>query len=103
VTKVGFTVMIQKQSNNCHSGTAHNHQEQKKVQQVPTKSMVIVFFYVKGIIHHEFVPPNTMFNSDFYCDLLRHLRKKCADEKDQNFGAITTGSFITTLHLPIHP
>jgi hypothetical protein len=27
VTKVGFTVMIQKQSNNRHSGRAHNHQD----------------------------------------------------------------------------
>jgi hypothetical protein len=28
------------------------------------------FFDVKGIIHREFVPPNTMINSDFYkyCD-----------------------------------
>jgi hypothetical protein len=27
--EVGFTVMIQKQSNNCRSGRAHNHQWQK--------------------------------------------------------------------------
>jgi hypothetical protein len=24
------------------------------------------FFNMKGIVHHEFVPPNTMVNSDFY-------------------------------------
>jgi hypothetical protein len=30
VTKVGFMVMIQKQSNNDQSGRAHNHQEQKR-------------------------------------------------------------------------
>jgi histone-lysine N-methyltransferase SETMAR len=37
--------------------------------------MLIVFFDVKGIVHHEFVPPNTTVNSDFYCDVLRRLRE----------------------------
>jgi hypothetical protein len=71
-------VMIQKQINNRRSGRAHNHQEQKKVEQVQssTKSMLTVFFFdVKGIVRREFVPPNTTVNSDFYCDVLRHLRE----------------------------
>jgi hypothetical protein len=33
------------------------------------------FFYMKGTAHREFVPPNTMVNCDFYCDVLRHLRE----------------------------
>jgi hypothetical protein len=54
-----------------------------KVQQVwsSTKSMLIFFLDVKGIVHREFVPPNTTVNSDFYCDILRCLRKKCATKK----------------------
>jgi hypothetical protein len=28
----------------------------------------IVSFDMKGIVHCEFVPPNTTVNSDFYCD-----------------------------------
>jgi hypothetical protein len=40
-----------------------------------TKSMLTVFFVVKGIAHCEFVPPNTTVNSDFYCDVLRLLRE----------------------------
>jgi hypothetical protein len=39
---------------------------------------------VKGIVHHEFVPPNTTVNSDFYCDVLRHLRENVC-KKDHNF------------------
>jgi histone-lysine N-methyltransferase SETMAR len=74
--KVGFTVMIQKQSNNQRSGRAHNQQEQKRrgrsgVQQ----GACSLFFDVKGIVHCEFVPPNTTINSDFYRDVLRRLRE----------------------------
>jgi hypothetical protein len=37
--------------------------------------MLILFFDVKGTVSREFVPPNTPVNSDFYCDVLRHLRE----------------------------
>jgi histone-lysine N-methyltransferase SETMAR len=51
----------------------------KKAQKVrsSTEGMLIVFFDMKGIVHCEYVPPNTMVNSDFYlyCDVLRHLRE----------------------------
>jgi histone-lysine N-methyltransferase SETMAR len=33
------------------------------------------FFNMKGIVHREFVSPNTMIISDFYCDILRCLRE----------------------------
>jgi hypothetical protein len=51
--------------------------KRKKARQVwsSTNSMLIVFFNVKGIIHLEFVPPNTAVNSDFYCDVLKCLRE----------------------------
>jgi hypothetical protein len=49
----------------------------KKVRKVrsSTKSMLIVFLNERGIIHREFVPPNTTVNSDFYCGVLRLLRE----------------------------
>jgi hypothetical protein len=49
----------------------------KKAWQVrsSTNSMLIVFLNVKVIVHHESVSPNTMVNSDFYCDVLRRLRE----------------------------
>jgi transposase len=39
------------------------------------KSMLIIFFDMKETVHHECVPPNTTFNSDFYkyCDVLSCL------------------------------
>jgi histone-lysine N-methyltransferase SETMAR len=58
------------QWNSTHSPSA------KKAQQVQssTKSMLIVFFDMRGIVHCEFVPRNTVVKSDFYCDVLRRLR-----------------------------
>jgi transposase len=46
-----------------------------------TKSMFIVFFDVKRTVHREFVPPKTTVNSDFYCDVLRHLRENLRRRK----------------------
>jgi hypothetical protein len=99
--------MIQKQSNNHHSGRAHYHQEQKRLSRSGVQQracMLMVFIDMKGIVNYESVPPNTTsaVNYDFYCDVLRHFREIC-DEKDRNFGTTTTGSFITTKRPPTHP
>jgi hypothetical protein len=53
--------------------------------QSSTKSMLIVFFSVKAIVHHEFVP-NIMVSSDFYSGekhLVRHLRENVAQKRSQ--------------------
>jgi hypothetical protein len=82
--KVGFTVMIQKQRNNCCNETAQNHQEQKRLAGPSSKKgTLIVFFDMKGIVHGEFVPPNTMVNSDFYCDVLRRMRENVRQKRPE--------------------
>jgi hypothetical protein len=45
--------------------------------QSSTKSMLTVSFNVKGIVHREFVPPNTTVISDFYsnCVVLRRFKE----------------------------
>jgi hypothetical protein len=57
----------------------------KKARQVwsSTKSMLTVFVNVKGIVHHEFLPPNTTVNSDFYSDVLRHLRENVQRKRQE--------------------
>jgi hypothetical protein len=76
----------------------------KKALQVrsSTNSMLIVFFDLKQIAHHEFVPPYTTANSYFYCEVLRLLRENVL-RKNRNFDAITTGSFIMTTRPPTRP
>jgi hypothetical protein len=79
VMKVGFVDIIQTQSNSRCSGRAHSHQEQKKKKHdrsgVQQRACSLFFFDVNAIVHREFVPANTMVNSDFYGDILRLLRE----------------------------
>jgi hypothetical protein len=36
-----------------------------------TKTMLIVFFNIRGIVHREFVPQGQTVNTRFYCEVLR--------------------------------
>ena len=49
----------------------------KKARQVRSnvKTMLIVFFYVQGIVHQEFVPPGQTVNQESYLEVLRRLRE----------------------------
>jgi len=40
-----------------------------------TKSMLIVFFDIRGIVHHEFAPQGQTGNTGFYCSVLHRLRE----------------------------
>jgi hypothetical protein len=39
------------------------------------KSMLIIFFDIKGIIHKEFVLAGQIVTSAYYCDILWRLRE----------------------------
>jgi hypothetical protein len=41
------------------------------------------FCDMTGIVHCEFVSPNTMVNSDFYCEVLRHLRENVQRQRPE--------------------
>jgi len=40
-----------------------------------TKSMLIVFLDIRGIVHHEFAPQGQTVNAGFYCSVLHCLRE----------------------------
>lgn len=42
------------------------------------KTMLIVFFDVRGIVHQEFVPPGQTVDGKFYVDVLRRLKARVA-------------------------
>ena len=49
----------------------------KKVQQVKSniKTMLIAFFDIDGLVHHEFVPTEQTVNKEFYKTVLQRLRE----------------------------
>jgi len=49
----------------------------KKVRMQPltTKTMIIIFFDARGIIHHEFVLQGQMVNQEVYISVLRHMHE----------------------------
>jgi histone-lysine N-methyltransferase SETMAR len=73
--EVGFTVMIQKQATIVVEEPTVTKSKKGTAGPEFNTERAHCFFYVMGIVHHEFVPPNTMVNSDFYCDILRRLRE----------------------------
>jgi hypothetical protein len=52
--------------------------DRKKARQVKgkVKSMIIIFFDIKGIVHKEFVLTGQTVNSAHCCDVLRILRER---------------------------
>ncbi|GFV81724.1 histone-lysine n-methyltransferase setmar-like protein [Trichonephila clavipes] len=52
------------------------------------KSMLIVFFYYEGIVHHEYAHTGQIIKKEYYIEVLKRLR---------NFGNPVTGFFITTM------
>jgi len=49
----------------------------KKARQVRSnvKTMLIVFFYVRRIVHQEFIPAGQTVNQEFYLEVLRRMRE----------------------------
>jgi histone-lysine N-methyltransferase SETMAR len=45
--------------------------------------LIVFFFDVKGIVHREFVHPNTTVNSDFCYDVLRRLRENVRRKRSE--------------------
>jgi hypothetical protein len=79
-------------------------QRPKEARQVKSKvkSMLIIFFHIKSIIHKEFVLADQTANSAYYCDVYGDCFRMCEDFAP-NFGDKRTGHYMTThgLTLPL--
>jgi hypothetical protein len=100
--KVGFTsmVMIQKQSNNRHSGKAYNHQQQKRRGRsgVQQRACSLFFSTWRGLFTVSLFLLTLRWTLMFW-----DAWEKMCDVKDRKFGATTTGSFIMTMCPPTRP
>ncbi|XP_054723716.1 protein GVQW3-like [Uloborus diversus] len=56
--------------------TASPHQKKARMSKSRVKSMLIVFFDVKGVMHHEFVPPGKTVTGQFYKEVLQRLNNR---------------------------
>jgi len=74
--RVGSMGMIWRLNNSLHSGRAQVPQDQRRRGRASaTKSMLIMFFDIRGIVHHEFAPEGQTVNAEFYCNVLPRLRE----------------------------
>jgi hypothetical protein len=60
-----------------HTRKLQIYSDKKRARQVKSKakSMLIIFFGIKGIVHKEFVLAGQTVNSAYYCDVLQRLSK----------------------------
>jgi hypothetical protein len=60
-----------------HTWKVQTHQDRKKARQVKSKvkSMLIIFFDIKRIVHKEFILVGQSVNSTYYCDGLYPLHE----------------------------
>jgi len=49
------------------------------------KAMLICFFDQEGIVHRKFVSPGMTVNANFYCDVVRSLRKNVRRKRPQQW------------------
>lgn len=66
-----------KQSAEWHT-TSSPRQKKARMSKSRMKSMLIVFFDAKGIVHHEFVPTGQTVNAQFYKEVLQRLNHRVA-------------------------
>jgi hypothetical protein len=50
-------------------------EKKARLMKIKVKSMLIIFFYIKGIVHKEFFLADQTVNSTYYCDVLWQLRE----------------------------
>ena len=48
------------------------------------KVMLIVFFDIHGLVHHEFIPTGQTVNKEYYLDVLKRLREKTRQKNVRN-------------------
>jgi hypothetical protein len=70
----GYDPETKQQSSQCKSPQSPRPQKVRQSRSV-TRSMLIVFLDIRGIVHHEFVPEGRTVNAEFYCNVLRRLRE----------------------------
>jgi len=73
VTNAGFIGMTQKQSSQWSTSSSPRPKKARQVKSI-IKTILIAFFDIDGLVHHEFVPTGQTVNKEFYKTVLQRLR-----------------------------
>ena len=58
--------------------------------------MLLIFFYIRGIVHYEFVPNGQTLNQVYCLEVMERLREKVRRKRPEPFD---NNSWISTMHL----
>jgi transposase len=70
----GYDIETKVQSSQC-VGISSPRPKKARQSRSNVKVMLIVFFYWKGIVRHEFVPRGETVNKEFYLKVMKRLRE----------------------------
>ena len=48
-----------------------------------SRSKVKIFFNIRGLVHHEFIPTGQTVNKKYYLDVLKRLREKIHQKRPE--------------------
>lgn len=104
-----------RQSSEWHT-PASPRQKKARMSKSKIKSMLIVFFDCRGVVHKEFVPTRQTVNAKFYVQVLDRLRKRVARVRPEikhawilhhdnasSHTALTVREFLATKNIPTLP
>jgi hypothetical protein len=80
----GYDPQTKQQSSQWKSPQSPRAKRARQVRSSTKCMLCVLFFYVEETVHCEFVPPNNIANSDFYCDVFRRLRENVQQKKTEN-------------------
>ena len=72
--KAGFTGMTLKQSTSSQLNTASSRPKKTRQAKSNVKTMLIAFFYIDVLVHHEYVPGGYWVKREFYKRIKQRLR-----------------------------
>ena len=77
--KRGFFSTIRRQKDRALSGTLLGLLDKRRLEWANQRwNRCFVFFYSKGVVHKEFVPPGQTVNAAFYVEVLKWLKTRVA-------------------------
>ena len=119
VMNAGFMGMTRKQQMSSQWSTSSSPRP-KKARQVKSniKTMLIAFFNIDGLVHHEFVPTGQTVYKEFYKTVLQLLRDTVRRHRPEKWRscnwilhhdnapahkAVTTNEFLAKHNIPSLP